>query len=286
VDLPTKVAVLGGAAAVVGLLVFLRFCGSVSAPQKPGKPAKRRDNSMEQARRETSANADAYLQGVAKDAGRAGIATPTTDELGKMFTFQRDDRRFTLMPDAAPVEVAGLRLAARSFRVEGSEKLLVLEVTNPSETPMAYVIDTEISGGDSSCYGRTILGHNGTVVAPGKTERRSECAFKRGMEIYVARVESAVLPPLAAFYVSRIQPQAMGARDRIASGHKPVLAGGVSPCGLALSASIRTGLSEGSVTWRDLVDFYARHSCDTYQFPVGYKAFTSDGERSLPDVGE
>jgi hypothetical protein len=283
VDPTTKIGVLAGGAALVALLVFVRFCGDVTVAPRPGKPAKAREKSVGQVTRETNADTETYLKGIASDAARAGLPVPSLEDLGKVFAFQRDDRRFTLVPDAAAVDIAGLRIAARSFRAAGSEKLLVLEITNPGASPIAYQIETEISGGDPACFGRTILEHNAMVVAPGKTERRSECEFKRGLEVYVARVETAVLSPFAAFYVSRLQPQAVGARERIANGHKPV---GVPLCGLAMSASIRSALSEGSVRWRDLVDFYARHSCEIYQFPMEYKAFTSDQERPLPDVGE
>ena len=42
--------------------------------------------------------------------------------------------------------------------------------------------------------------------------------------------------------------------------------------------------NRGDIGWRDLVDFYARHRCQTYQFPSSYRAFKSDGERPIPAV--
>lgn len=284
VDLRFKLGVLGVGALIVGAIVFLRFCGDVGVAPKPPRP--RFDTTAKQVHAETLANADAYAAAVARDASRAGLPAPTKDELGKAFTFQRDDQRRTLIPGGAPIDVAGLRLTARSVRPPSSESLVVLDIMNPGTEPLAYVVDTAISGGDSACFGRTILEHNAMVVAPGKTERRSECAFKRGMELYVSRVETAALTPMAAFYVSRLQPQAVSPTGRIVNGHKPGLAGGVMPCGLAMSASVRQSLADGSLGWRDLIDFFARHSCENYQFPLGYKAFTNDGERPLPDVGE
>ena len=51
-----------------------------------------------------------------------------------------------------------------------------------------------------------------------------------------------------------------------------------------MSAVVRNGLDRGDLQWRDLVDFYARHRCQTYQFPVSYKALKQDGERPIPAV--
>lgn len=284
VNLPTKVGIFAGGGVLVAVIVMFSFGGDVSVAPKPPPP--RHDKSAKQVIRETNANVDAFMQGIERDATRAGVHAPTIAELGKAFTFTQDLTRRALIPDGAPIEIGGLQIAARSFAPPASERLIVLDVKNLGAAPIAYRVDTEISGGDSACFGRTILEHNGLVVAPGKTERRSECVFKRGAEVYVARVETAVLTPLAAYYVSRLQPQALGARDRIANGHKPSLPAGVSTCGLAASASIRSGLADGSIEWRDLIDFYARHSCESYQFPDGYRAFVTDSERPLPDMGE
>jgi hypothetical protein len=47
---------------------------------------------------------------------------------------------------------------------------------------------------------------------------------------------------------------------------------------------VRSGLENGRIGWRDLVDFYARHRCQTYEFPIAYRALKSDGERPIPAV--
>jgi hypothetical protein len=48
--------------------------------------------------------------------------------------------------------------------------------------------------------------------------------------------------------------------------------------------AVRSGLERGEIGWRDLIDFYARHRCQTYQFPLLYRAFKIDGERPVPAV--
>ncbi len=51
-----------------------------------------------------------------------------------------------------------------------------------------------------------------------------------------------------------------------------------------MSQAVRSGIERHEISWRDLVDFYARHRCQTYQFPTSYRALTSDGERPIPAV--
>ena len=46
--------------------------------------------------------------------------------------------------------------------------------------------------------------------------------------------------------------------------------------------AVRAGLERGEIGWRDLVDFYARHRCQTYQFPISYRAFSAEGAMRLP----
>jgi len=41
-------------------------------------------------------------------------------------------------------------------------------------------------------------------------------------------------------------------------------------------------IRSGDIEWRDLVDFFARHRCNTYSFFDRYKAFQGDGLEKLP----
>ena len=94
--------------------------------------------------------------------------------------------------------------------------------------------------------------------------------------------ETVALPKLSYYYVSALSPTAVGL-DRLSSrGHRAV--GGRLPCQTFQSAVLDGALRTGATTWRDLIDFYARHPCQVYTFPNGYKAFSTDGERALPAV--
>jgi hypothetical protein len=283
-DVPTALAIAAGGAGLVAAIVFMRFCSAISMPAKPPPP--RFDERPEQVAARLNASSDVYLQAVARDARKAGIPTPSEAELTRAFTFQSDTKRRTLRPGDSPIEAAGLRIRAISHRVEGSEPLLSLVIENPSTTPLAYVIDTEVSSGNAPCVNRTLLPHNGNVIAAGGKEVRSECSFKRGMELYLERVETAAITPMAAYYLSLVPPQAIGAGDRVGKGHRPQLPAGVTTCNVAMSQSVMAAIEDGQTHWRDLADFYGRHSCMSYQFPDGYRAFEKDGERALPVVSE
>lgn len=278
--LPVVGGVAAGGLALVALLVNLQFCGAIAMPAKPPPP--RVDRSPERVAAKLGAKADVYLQTLARDARSVGVDAPTEEERGRPLRFARDDQRRVLRPGEPPVEVAGLRLSAVAHQPEGSDPLLSLQVENPGGVALAYQVDTTVSSNANACFNRTTLSHNGNVVAAGGRELRSECAYRRGMELYVNRVETAELSRLAALYLGMVPPQALGGPERTGKGHKPALPPGVVPCSTTLSQRTRAGLQSGAVQWRDLVDFYARHSCDAYQFPQGYKAFTTQGERPLP----
>ena len=55
-------------------------------------------------------------------------------------------------------------------------------------------------------------------------------------------------------------------------------------CFQVMECDDRTLLDQWMANWRDLVDFYARHRCETYTFPEGYRAFERDGARPLPAI--
>lgn len=283
-DVPTIAGVAAGGVGLVAALVFLRFCGDLGVPPKPPRPSY--DDLPEKVAREMNASTDVYIQQVDRDALAAGVTTPSLEDMARAYTWRTDTTRRVLTAGGAPVVAAGLKLSAISHRIEGSEQLFSLVIENPGTAAVAYSVDTEVSSGNSLCQNRTLLPHNGNVIPAGGKQVRGECVFKKNLELYVERVESAEIPPLAAYYLSLVPPQALGAEDRVGGGHRPQLPAGVSACNVSISQSVRSGLEDGTLGWRDLADFYARHNCTRYAFVDGYRAFTKDGERDLPATGE
>jgi hypothetical protein len=277
-----QLAVIAGAAVLAAALFALRFCSGVPMPPRPPPP--RLDTATA---RDVLASADAtplaYKGYVEGDAEAAGLPAPSVAAMGRRLPYLVDRARRALAPGDPPVEIAGLRLQAVVERTGGSDNL-VLVIDNPGDADLAYDVVTKPSFGTQGCNQRSVISFNAMVVARHATERRSECLYRSGMVLGVERVETLALMPLESFYVSRVPPHAVGIEPRLEQGHKPSLPARVSVCNIAMSQSIRAALEQGAVTWRDLVDFYARHRCDTYRFPESYRAFEQDSERPLPVV--
>jgi len=71
----------------------------------------------------------------------------------------------------------------------------------------------------------------------------------------------------------------IGLADRTSAEHK-IPAG--APCATVPQQAILLGMEKATVSWRDVIDFYARHRCETYDFIPGYQALTKKGQRKLP----
>ena len=122
------------------------------------------------------------------------------------------------------------------------------------------------------------------AIAPSTTELRSECTYRKGWGLAIQSVETIQLPELSYIYVSWLRPERVGMDRRSTGGHRTI--GASKPCEIRLAANIEQGLETEEISWRDMIDFYARHRCRTYSFPYGYKAFDTPGEYNLPITRE
>ena len=281
VDLNFKLIVAVMAAALVGLLTFLRFCGEVSLPPKPPPPKPTEIGRENDVMTATAGTPVAWRTFLRTDAEHAGLPAPDPDDLTVAFPFQLDTKKRTLEIGKS-VEVAGLKLSLDVTTDDDGDKTVILEIENLARTDVAYQVVTRPSVNPAACHRREIFSHDAMVLGARARERRSECGYRDDLEIHIDRVEIVELPRLSAWYVSRLPPTAVSLDTRLHKGHKP--RSGAAPCNVLMSQAIRGGLENGSIEWRDLVDFYARHRCDTYQFPQGYKAFKDDNERPLPQM--
>jgi hypothetical protein len=277
VDTPFKLGVAGGALILVGAITALRFCGSLDLPPKPPAPRAPSGTAAQLLTESTSTPAmwKTYLE---RDAASAGLRAPSAEELSRKLAYRVDEIRHVLHPGEPPVELAGLRLA-----VERRDDLVTLSAENTLDSAVAYEVTTERSPGDYVCNGAAVIPFNAIVIAKGEREVRTECVWREGMSIAVTKVETVELHPLSVVYLTQIPPALLGLDTRIVRGHKVLPS--KEPCTAATSQAVRAGVERGEITWRDLIDFYARHRCQTYQFPASYRAFKSDGERPLPALG-
>lgn len=268
---------VAGIALVAGI-ASVRFCGQVSLPPKPPPPAVPQGTSSELLSKST-ASPVMYQDFVARDAAEAGVRAPTLDDMSRKLPYRVDDERHVLAVGASPLEVAGVRLRAIRLSDPGGDAL-ALEISNATGSTIAYNVATAPIPA-VGCSSAPVRALNAMTIHRGDRETRIECSWHDGIALAVTRVETIEVQPLSAWYLEHVPPSAVGIEPRIARGHPP---GSGPRCAFALSQAVRSGLERGEIGWRDLIDFYARHRCQTYQFPLSYRAFTKDGERSVPVV--
>lgn len=275
-DQPLRLGTLAAALVLAVVIIYLRFCGDLSLPDKPPPPTGPSGTQRELLTKSTE-SAPVYMEFLVNDAATAGVRAPSIEEMTKKLSYRVDDARHVLEPGQSPIDVAGLRL-----HLERTSDQVVLVIDNLLASDIAYEVTTSPSTGAQACNSVRPLPFNAMVIAKGGSERRTECAWRDGMTIVVTKAESIEVQPLSAWYLSQVPPSTLGIEDRIARGHRGVQT--QDSCSAVLSQVVRTGIDRGQIGWRDLVDFYSRHRCQTYQFPPSYRAFRSDGERGLPAV--
>ncbi len=266
-----------GALLIAGI-TWVRFCGSLSLrDEKPAEPSGPKGTQSQLAVQSSGATS-IYLDYIARDAATAGVRAPSLDDMSRTL----DYRVFPAHGEGPHVlaigdtfDAAGLRL-----RAERSSDLLVLSIENTTSSNLAYEVTTVPAGG--FCNSARALAFDAMVIAAKTTETRTECTWREGMSITIAKVETIAVSPLSSWYLQQLPPTVVGVDDRIARGHR--VPSGTEKCSSIVAQTVRSGLERGEIGWRDLVDFYARHRCQTYQFPSTYRAFTRDGERGLPAI--
>lgn len=276
-DAQFRIGVIGGGVLLALAVASVRFCGSVALPPKPDGPKPVAEGTSRQLLDQANSSPVIYQNYLAKDAATAGLRTPTYDEMSRALVYRVDDVRHVLDVGDPPIEIAGLRLAARR-----AANAVVLDVENVTRSDLAYHVLTEPTPNIAGCNRATPLLFNAIVVAHGQTERRTECVWRTGMAIAVKRVETVEVSGLSAWYLMQLPPSELGLEDRIARGHR--MPATKDRCSAFVSQAVRSGLERGQIGWHDLVDFYARHRCQTYSFPPEYRAFTVDGQRKIPAI--
>ena len=268
---------------LVAGITSARFCGSVSLPPKPAPTVAPVGNSR-QLLSKGNASPAVYQDFLSKDAAAAGVRTPSLDDMGRKLVYRVDEGRHVLEPRLnAPRPLAGSAVANWLISMMlGSGESMVLQVDNTTMSDLGYAVTTTVTPNVNGCESARALPFNAMVLTKGGSETRVECIYREGVSLAVTRVETIEISPLSAWYLSLVPPAMVGIDDRISRGHRAPES--ADKCSTVVSQAVRSGLESGEIGWRDLVDFYARHRCSTYRFPMSYRAFKSDGERQLPAV--
>lgn len=269
-----RIATFAGAFALVVLMSYIRFCGSVSLPAKPPAP-EGPTGTQTQLLAQSSSSPAVYKGFLDTDAASAGVRTPSLHDMSKKLAYRVDEARHVLEPGKSPLVLAGVKIF-----LERASDQVILVIANQLDATIAYNVVTTPSTGEGACSSVPPLAYNAMVIEKGGSQRRTECAWRDGMSIIVSKVETIEVSPLSAWYLSQLPPGLVGIETRLARGHH-----GVEPkekCTPVMSQVTRTGIDRGEIGWRDLIDFYARHRCQSYQFPSSYRALKSDGEVAIP----
>jgi hypothetical protein len=280
-----RVAIVVAAALLAGAIARISFCRGGDLPAVPPRP---RPRPVPVAKVTAAVEADpgVYAEHLSRDSRALRVEPPATPaDMARALVFESHDQPIALTPrgKGSSAEVLGLRLSLAVSAIEGTpRRQMVLTIENTTDRYLAYRIVSRPSQGTRPCHDKLDLAHNAIALAPGEKIRRSECTYRSGYRLFVKRVDTAVLPRLSYYYLSSLPPSALGLDLLSSRGHRPI--GGRLLCRVFQSATLEESVRTGRTTWRDLVDFYARHSCQTFTFPAGYKAFSRDGERPLPAV--
>jgi hypothetical protein len=271
-----RLSVIASAVALVAVITYMRFCGSVSLPGKPPRP-EGPSGTQGQLLSNASATPAVYKGFVEGDARMAGVPTPSIGDMSRKLAYRVDEARHVLEAGKPPIEGAGLRI-----HLERTSDRVIMVIANMLESDVAYHVASAPSIGAGACDSVPALPYNAMVIAKGATERRTECAWRDGMSVIVSKVETMEVNALSAWYLDQTPPSIVGIEGRLARGHRAIES--KEKCSEIVSQVVRTGMDRGEIGWRDLVDFYARHRCQTYQFPSTYRAFKSDNERAIPAI--
>ncbi|HEU0037601.1 MAG TPA: hypothetical protein VFQ53_43620 [Kofleriaceae bacterium] len=271
-DAQFRIGAIGVGIVLAASITALRFCGSLSLPPRPDAVT-----STAPAATDSNASPVIYQDYLAKDAQLAGVRTPTIDEMSRKLPYHVDSDRHVLEVGAPPIELAGLRL-----QLERDGATIVLDIANTTSADVAYQVVTAPTPATNTCGNAQAIALNAMVIAKGQHERRVECVWRRGLAIAVTRVETIEVPPLSAWYLSQVNPLMVGGDPRLARAHRAPKT--KDRCSDLLPRVVQAGLENGEIGWRDLVDFYARHRCQTYSFPPTYRALDADRQRPIPAV--
>ena len=213
------------------------------------------------------------------DAHTFKVPVPTLDELGQPNRYFEELKGHQRLKPKGTLETPHVRLTMaigkRSASMEGQSFAvdhLLLRIENRSAHFLAYRVETSVTD-KHKCASKGDLSHNAFVIEPHQTIERTECLYRADEHIDVTRVEVIELPPLEAFYVSRLPANPTLYDPRTAAGHVP-MAGALCPQTFSWR-EIQEGIESKQIGWKDVVDFYARHNCDEYSFFKGYRYRTS-----------
>jgi hypothetical protein len=270
---------LAGAATIAIGTAVLYAGGPPAAPPRPRPPT------PDQASAAMKYSATLYRALLEQDARTYGVTPFRPEEMAQPFPYFSEwsgDRKLKV---GGAMSTPHLRLSLLVRKEEGSMEgqtyradHLVLRIDNLTARTLAYRVVTAVPD-EQRCASKGTSAQNAIVLLPNQSVTRTECLFRSDQRVDVKSVEVIEVPRLSAFYLSRLAPGLVLYSARTAAGHSPIKG---APCAQTFSwRDIRDGADRGDFGWRDVIDFYARHSCEEYAFFPAYR-FRASATAPLP----
>jgi len=259
----------------VGLELLWRSDGMpvrVAAPPPVSAPTRTPEAAAGQANEALAA----YLRQLVKDAAQFEVPLEA-DALVAPLPYARTEGTFVLPAADGRLETADLRIGTEVRRLPTpmgglgvyQAQTIVLTIENRTDHPIAFRVVTEPSG-KTNCLPKAHLKQPTLALASREALARTEClAARGGDQLTVHLIEVVRIPELSYHYLRQLKPVAIGLGNRITEGH--VIPPGHPTCGGTPRQAIEQGYSSGKASWADVIDFYARSSCERHDFKVGYR---------------
>ena len=226
-----------------------------------------------------------YKLRIEEAVSKHGVTAPSMDRLREPNLFVEvaspGDTK-TIAPNETLTE-AGLSISAGLEEVEVERRGVrtkamrtMARVANVGDTPLAYFLTMEVSGG---CKVRSINRYDVMVLLPQEEAELSLCAGEH--DVVVTALKIMEVTELGALWVSKVPPQAVGHDADISRAHVP--GPGIEMCAEIPAVDFAGRIERGEAAWEDIVDFYSRHDCEASRWWPGYRRIIEPLKR-LPAV--
>ena len=163
-----------------------------------------------------------------------------------------------------------LNISEKNYKMGNNDRFAVTtSIKNLTSGHLAYRVVTEKTPSFVECLspmGRHMS--HGFILKPGEEVERFEgCAFSPKISLKIPTVQVMVLPPAAFVTLARITIP-LGLSPRLEKSHRPYKIHKLPPCPIyAEKARFNKEIAKNAVAWFDIMDFFARHDCETDSVP-------------------
>ncbi|MFO0636212.1 MAG: hypothetical protein U0168_25545 [Nannocystaceae bacterium] len=227
---------------------------------------------LAQDRAELEHGDDAYLGHMAQLAAAWGLPAPTRAELEAPLVHAVElVDAVALQPGASwtgtHVRVTAVveRVTYKHQGVTVAANHTIARIENISSIPVAYLVRAS-SAERGRCEVRGSRMHNANALRPAEVADVVLCAGSGSVRL--EHVEVIEVSEFQQRLLSQVSPRALGADDITAGAHQPIEA--VELCIGMNAQTLAAMVRDGTTSWADVTDYFARHDCHRDAMPAGY----------------